>query len=150
MTAMEQLVASQKVRLIGLSNFNLAQLREAQAALKSEKISSVQLSYSLLDRRIEQDILPYCVEHGIAVLAYYPLAHGKLTEKTRELSVFVEKYRKTPAQIALNWLASKENVFPIPRASTSKHVHENVGAVTWTMTEADTNRLEEVFPISKT
>jgi diketogulonate reductase-like aldo/keto reductase len=63
-----------------------------------------------------------------------------------ELAPFSEKYQKTPAQVALNWLSSKPNVFPIPRASTVDHVMENLGALGWRLSEADIERLDRFFP----
>ncbi|PSN84148.1 aldo/keto reductase [Candidatus Marsarchaeota G1 archaeon OSP_D] len=145
MGAMEELVDQGKIRYIGVSNFTLEQMVEAISSLKKYELASTQMSYSLADRRIERDILPYCKKEGIAVLAYYPLAHGKLS-KTDKLIELSKKYNKTPAQISLNWLLSRENVFPIPRASNPQHVRENAASTGWTLSEEDLKLLDATFP----
>jgi aryl-alcohol dehydrogenase-like predicted oxidoreductase len=71
-----------KVRWIGVSNFNVEQLRRAQAIAP---VTSLQPPYSLIDRDIEREILPYCLRAGIGVIVYSPMASGLLTgAMTRE------------------------------------------------------------------
>ncbi|HSI67240.1 MAG TPA: aldo/keto reductase [Planococcus sp. (in: firmicutes)] len=67
-----------KIKAIGVSNVNLEQLKQANS---TGEISAVQLEYHMLDRSIEKDLLPYCVEHGISVIPYGPLAFGILGGK---------------------------------------------------------------------
>ena len=145
MGVMEELAKEGKIKHVGVSNFSLPEIEKAVEALTSVRLVSIQMSYSLVDRSIEKDILPYCNEHGIAVLAYYPLGHGKLTHRIGELEKFCKKYSKTQAQIALRWLASKSNVFPIPRASKPEHVKENAGASGWEMDVSDLAELDALF-----
>ncbi len=83
MSAMEELVRDGKLMHVGVSNFSLQQLQEANSALPKSQLSSVQLNYSLIHRNVERDILPYCDKEGIALLAYYPLGHGKLPSSSR-------------------------------------------------------------------
>jgi len=146
MGAMEHALAQGKIMSVGVSNFSLEQLVEANAALKKSELVSNQMSYSLLDRSIERDILPYCQREGIALLAYYPLAHGRLSSGEPKLRKFSGKISRTPAQVALNWLTAKANVFPIPRASNPAHVLEDVGASGWRLTGEDSLELERLFP----
>src|SRR5262245_39609682 len=73
--AMGQFVTEGKVRYIGVSNFDVAQMREFE---KTRKIDTLQPPYHLFRRDIEKEILPYCQEHGIGALVYGPLAHGLL------------------------------------------------------------------------
>lgn len=141
MGAMEELVEQGKVRFIGVSNFSLKKTIEATEALKKHELAALQVNYSLANRSIERDLLPYCEKENIAVLAYYPLAHGKLASSKRLLSVS-ERLNRTPAQLALNWLASKRTVFPIPRASNPAHVKENLRAVDFTLGDSDLKELE--------
>lgn len=151
MRAMEKLVDEGKIRYIGVSNFSMKQMIDAQNALSKYELVSTQMEYNLLHRDIERDILPYCEKERIAVLAYYPLAHGKLAGSTFSSSSIYKtislKYGgKTPAQIALNWLLSKSDVvFPIPRGSNPKHVKENLGAVGWRLDKSDIEELEKFF-----
>ena len=144
MAAMEQLVGEGKLMHVGVSNFNLKQLQEAQSALPKSELSSVQLDYSLLHRNVERDVLPYCDREKIALLAYYPLAHGKLPSDQR-LDPLGSAHGKTRTQLALRWLAGKPNVFPIPRASKPEHVAENAGASDWELTDGERGELEQKY-----
>jgi diketogulonate reductase-like aldo/keto reductase len=146
MDAMEELLEAGKIRAIGISNFSLKRMMEANASLKKAQLASTQMSYSLLHREIEKDVIPYCRREGIAVLAYFPLGHGKLASEKEKLRVFCEKYSKTPAQVALNWLTSQPNIFPIPRAGNPAHVKENLEASGWRLSTQDLQELDEIFP----
>ncbi len=146
MRAMEDLIDQGKIRSIGVSNFSLHQMMEANASLKKTQLASTQMEYNLVHRSIEKDILPYCRKENIAVLAYRPLGHGKLASEQAKLKKFCDKYSKTPAQIALKWLSSQPGVFPIPRASNVLHVRENLEASGWRMDEPDLRELGELFP----
>jgi len=147
MRAMEHLVDEGLIRFIGLSNFNLNQVIEAQGALKKYEVVSLQMPYSLIDRRIEADIIPYAKRENLAILCYYPLGHGRLIrEFPRDLVEMVSRNHgpRTPAQIALNWIITKhENAFPIPRASNPMHVRENLGAVGWRLSDEEIKAIEE-------
>jgi diketogulonate reductase-like aldo/keto reductase len=145
MGAMEELVSQGKLMHIGVSNFSLARLEEANSALPKSQLSSVQLSYNLLDRSVEKEILPYCDREGIALLAYFPLGHGRLASEGR-LEGPASKVGKTKSQVALRWLASKQNVFPIPRASRTEHVVENAGASGWELPLDVSAEIDLAFP----
>jgi len=151
MRAMSRLVDEGKIRHIGVSNFPLELLKRAQEALPRHEIASNQVEYSLAVRRIEKDLLPYCEQNSIAVLAYRPLAHGALAKPggglQRVLREIGEKHGgKTPAQIALNWLFNRSRmVFPIPRASKPERIVENAGAAGWRLDENDVNTLLKTF-----
>jgi diketogulonate reductase-like aldo/keto reductase len=145
MSAMEEMVDKGLVRYIGVSNFSLEQMVAANGALKKYRLASTQMPYHLADRRMEKEILPYCKREGIALMAYFPLGHGKLTSGGVLASVG-KKHGKTASQVALNWLLTQENVFPIPRASRSTHVSENIGSVGWRLSDADRAELERAYP----
>ncbi|MCL5678381.1 MAG: aldo/keto reductase [Candidatus Thermoplasmatota archaeon] len=132
MGAMEKLVDEGKIRHIGISNFSLDKMREAENGLKKYTLASTQMHYNMMHRDVEKEILPHCAENGIALMAYFPVAHGKLAKPAGgEAHSALESVRKkyglaTTAQVGLNYLISKsENVFPIPRASTQEHVLQN-------------------------
>ncbi len=147
MGAMEEMMDKGKIRSIGVSNFSLDQMIEAGSALAKSEISSAQVNYSLIHRKFEKDIIPYCQQNKIAVLAYYPLGHGILTKPTPKMEEVCRRNAKTPAQVALNWLVSKPSVFAIPRASRPSHVIENLGGSDWRLSESDRAELEKEFPI---
>ncbi|MEM2905864.1 MAG: aldo/keto reductase [Candidatus Bathyarchaeia archaeon] len=148
MRAMEKLVDDGKIRYLGVSNFSLSQMRDAEEALSKHELASNQVEYSLKARDVEADLLPYCERSGVAILAYRPVAHGALANPSGRLrevmdDISREHGGKTPAQIALNWLLNKGKVvFPIPRASRPERVMENAGAVDWSLNVEDVRRLE--------
>ena len=146
MKAMEELQEEGKIRAIGVSNFSLGQTRRANSLLKNARIACIQMEYSLAERRIEKELLPYCREEGIAVLAYRPLGHGRLSSAGTKLEAISRKHAKTPAQVALNWLCLQPGVFPIPRASSAAHVIEDTGGTGWALDDADLKDLDGLFP----
>jgi len=133
--AMEDLVKAGKVRFVGVSNFSAAELRRAQAATSSFKIVSNQVRYSLIDRTVENGLLDYCRLNNVTVIAYSPLGRGlgeiRAYDSDNVISQLAHRSQKTPAQIALNWLISKQNVIAIPRSSDERHVVDNCGASGW-------------------
>lgn len=146
MGAMEEMLEKGKTRAIGVSNFSLEQMKEANSALSKAEISAAQVNYSLVHRKPEQEIIPYCQDNDIAILAYYPLGHGLLARRDGRMDEVCRRNSKSPAQVALNWLTSKPNVFAIPRASRPAHVLEDVMASGWRLGEADLADLDLAFP----
>lgn len=120
LVAMERLVKDGKVLYIGVSNFSLRQLKEACGLVK---ISAIQVEYNLFDRTIEDDILPYCEQNGIAVIAYKPLNGGVFGHKV--LTDLAFKYGRPTAPIILRWLISHKPVIAIPKMSKPSHIEEN-------------------------
>jgi diketogulonate reductase-like aldo/keto reductase len=147
MGAMEEMVERGKIRSIGVSNFSLEQMMEANSVLAKSEIASVQVNYSLVHRKYEKDIIPYCQQNGVAVLAYYPLGHGVLAKPGPRLEAICRRNSKTPAQVALNWLVSRVGVFAIPRASRPSHVKEDLGGSDWRLSDSDKAELEREFPV---
>ena len=133
---LEALALEGLTRYIGVSNFTLDELRRAREALRKHDIVVNQVKYSIVDRAVEQDLLPYAVKEGITIQAYTPLERGAVlnSRKVRELA---EKYGKTPVQVALNYLISKPRVVAIPKAERVEHVREIVGAMGGRMGEED-------------
>jgi diketogulonate reductase-like aldo/keto reductase len=150
MGAMEKLLNDGLIRAIGISNFSLKQMQEAEEALKKAEISSTQMNYSLVHRGIEKDILPHCEKENIAVIAYFPLGHGKLAREFRgysEVMNSIEDKKWIPSQVALSWLFSRgEAVFPIPRASTRNHVQLDAQAADLQLTQDQIQTLEKYNP----
>jgi diketogulonate reductase-like aldo/keto reductase len=142
--AMEELVRSKKVRFIGVSNFDVAQMEETRSCLKNNEIVVNQLPYNLLERDIEKETLPYCLANNITVMAYWPLATGKLT-KDEYLAGIGRKYGKTPAQVAINWLISHKNVITMPKAVSPGHIEQNAGAANWRLSEEDIENISSHF-----
>lgn len=144
MAAMEKLVEQNLVRFIGVSNFNVSQMEEAKSYLSRNDMVVNQVEYSLLARSIEKDILPYCVQHQITVMAYKPLAGGGLS-RNEFLQEIGKSYEKTAAQVALNWLIAREQVIAIPKAVKLDHLEQNAGAVGWELSKDDTEHISSHF-----
>ena len=149
MKAMENLVKDGKIKHIGISNFSAEQTKEAQESLSRNEIVSNQVEYSLLNRNIEKEIMPYCENNNITIIAWSPLARGKIAEPdvANRLKVFSDKYKKTSMQIALNWLISKNNTIAIPKASRIEHLIENNGSLNWKLSNEDLRLIEKEFKI---
>jgi aryl-alcohol dehydrogenase-like predicted oxidoreductase len=78
MEAVETLIQQGKIRAFGVSNYNVSQIQEAQ---KTVQIASNQVAYSMLNRKIESDIIPFSVAENIGIIAYSPMERGLLTGK---------------------------------------------------------------------
>ena len=146
MRAMEALADSRQVKYIGVSNFSVKELEEAQAAMTKYPLVSNQVLYNLKRREIEKDLLPYCQQNHITVIAYTPLADGSLTAPTQALQEVADEVDKTPAQVALNWCISHSNVIVIPKSNSLARIEENCGASGWRLSEDQLHRLDEAFP----
>ena len=144
---MEDLVDAGKIRFIGVCNFSRPQLEQALAASRKHKIVSNQVPYSLIDRNIEVELLPFCEAHGVAVIAYSPLANGLHNIRAHDpgnvLGRVAAMTHKTEAQIALNWCVSKGNVVALFKASSEPRVEENCQASGWRLTDQQARMLEE-------
>jgi hypothetical protein len=144
--AMSELVDAGKVRFIGVSNFSLVQLQEAQTALTKHSIVSNQVRYNLIDRTIEKGLLQYCQANGITVIAYSPLARGlsRITDCDPDgaIPALARITGKSCAQIVLNWCLCKDRVAVIPGANSEQHVLENCGASDWRMTAEQVSQLD--------
>ncbi len=149
MSAMEELVKQGKVRHIGVSNFSVRQTKEAKEALAKNELASNQVEYSLLDRSIEPDLLPYCQKEQVTIIAYSPLARGNIPKlrggRSTILDEIAAKYGRTPVQVALNWLVAQLGVMAIPKAIKEAHVKENAGAADCKLAEEDRERLSLAF-----
>jgi len=114
-----------KIRYIGVSNVSAAELSRARTVAE---IVSVQNSYNLRDRSSDA-LVDICAAAGIAFIAFYPLAKGRLARPDSSLATIAERHRATPGQIALAWLLHRSPVIlPIPGTSSLAHFEENIRA----------------------
>jgi len=151
--AMENLADLGKVKFIGVSNFYLKNLEEAEACMRKYRIVSNQVKYSLLQRGIEEDMLPYCQKNHITVIAYSPLDKAGLTSKpffkNRAAMNVLQKVAletgKTMAQVALNWCLSKPSVIAVPKSDKVERVVENCQASGWRLSPKQVEALDRAF-----
>jgi diketogulonate reductase-like aldo/keto reductase len=157
MHAMESLVSDGLVRYIGVSNFSVGELKEAEKALRNGRIACNQVLHHLGYRGIENSILPYCTEQEIAVVGYSPFGHtgglfsssSQSSNKLRLLEEIAKRHGKTPRQVALNFLTGVHptNIFTIPKASNPNHVRENSESVGWDLAEDEIVSINKAFPV---
>lgn len=173
--ALEKTVDMGLVSYLGLSNYPVELVESFRSCLSKTDIVSLQYRYNLIERWSEAEILPYAEENDLTFLPWSPLARGALTgkytpenisalkdfratdpvfhpknmqqyqpllEKMRNLA---EKYGKTMAQIALNWLLlASDNIVVIPGAKKPEHVEDNAGAASFRMSYSDWVELTEL------
>ena len=147
MAAMETLVDQGKVRFLGVSNFSVPELKKAQAVMRKYQIVSNQVRYSLVDRSIQLDVLPYCQRNHVTVIAHTPLAEGLRNilsfDSQDVLGQLAGVTGKTRAQIALNWCVSQPGVVTIPKTHSLEHLSENCGSSGWRLTEEQMAMLDK-------
>lgn len=146
MRAMDHLVEKGYVKHIGVSNFNLSQLKRAQKYARHPIVAN-QVHYNLLDRQFGEELLPYCCERDILLVAYQPLKRGLLAgtgTSHRHMDPIVEKYRKTHAQVALRWLLEQGQVVTIPKITRPEHLEDDLGALGWQLEDEDWKALTAV------
>lgn len=147
MRAMGTLLEEGLIKNIGVSNFNIQELQEAQSYTK-HKIVANQLHLNLKYREAERKgLLEYCQKNDVMFVAWRPLQKGVLLQNEGNLvDELAQKYHKTPAQIALNWLISQDNVVTLSKTRTEEHLKENLGAIGWQMNKEDIERLDKEYP----
>ena len=174
MRALEKLYTDGKIRAIGVSNFAVRDLEEGRSFLSKTDIVSNQLRYNMVQREIEEEVLPYCKREKITILGYSPLAQGVLTGRynaanrpkdisraenrlfsdanLREsqklltvLSAAAKRHQKTVAQVALNWLRREPLVIPIPGATTPKQAEENATSVGWKLSDDELKEIDKTL-----
>jgi diketogulonate reductase-like aldo/keto reductase len=152
MRAMEKLVAEGLVKYIGVSNFDVEDLMEAEQVLQTEQIACNQVLYNLRDRGIERRLLPYCSKKRIAVVGYAPFGHGNFpSPSSREGKLLIEigrRHNRTPKQVALNYLTRHPSTFTIPKTTRLERVKENSEGVGWQLAEDEVNAIDRAFPVS--
>jgi diketogulonate reductase-like aldo/keto reductase len=146
--AFEELRARGKILSWGVSNFDVSDLEEAQK-IAPGRIACNQVLYHLRERAIEHAVLPWCEEHGVALVGYSPFGQGDFpqprSEGGRVLSEIGAAHGATARQVALAFLA-RGSLFTIPKAANAAHVRENAGALDLHLTEKDLARIDAAFP----
>jgi diketogulonate reductase-like aldo/keto reductase len=130
--AFEELVGAGKIRQWGVSNFDADDLDEMLAVAGQNKIACNQVLYHLQERAIEHAVLPWCEQHGVALVAYSPFGHNDFPQPGstagRVLQSIAEAHGASPRQVALAFLTRAPSVFAIPKAATPEHAADNAAA----------------------
>jgi len=145
--AFDELVGLGLVRNIGVSNFTKEHLAAAQALTKN-KIVCNQVHYNLRYREPEvTGLLKYCQDNDVLLVAWRPVGKGELVKNVPPvLKMICEKYKKTPAQVAINWLFSQPNVITLAKSRSLDHLKENLGAIGWQLSLEDIELLRREYP----
>jgi diketogulonate reductase-like aldo/keto reductase len=146
----ETLKEAGKIRHWGVSNFDTADMIELAGVADGRNVQTDQVLYNLARRGIEYDLLPWCREHAIPVMAYSPVEQGALADDGR-VAKFADRYGVSRSQIALAWVLHQSGVIAIPKASRPDHVRENRAALDLRLAPADLQELDRIFrpPTSK-
>lgn len=143
--AFEQLVQSGKIRDWGVSNFDMDDMRELWSLTGGDRAAVNQVLYNPQRRGIEWDLLPWCRERSVPIMAYSPMEQGRILDHP-VLRQLAEQHSATPVQICLAWGFRETGVLAIPRTGSPEHVRENRGAVEISLTEGDLATLDQAFP----
>ncbi|BBD71671.1 aldo/keto reductase [Sulfodiicoccus acidiphilus] len=139
--AMERLVEEGTTRFIGVSNFNEEELRNAMESTSKYEIVANEIEYNVFRKDPEEGLIPFCEKSGVTVIAYTPLARGRVSVDPKVRKV-AERYGRTPVQVALKYVMRRS--IPIPKASSREHVDDIVGALGWNLSEDDYLYLKSV------
>jgi diketogulonate reductase-like aldo/keto reductase len=145
MAGFDDLTQAGKIRGFGVSNLDLKELQEWLAVSRADKTLANQVLYSVDQRGIDFDLLPWCFERKIALMAYCPLSQGVIPHKPA-LARIARRHGATPAQIMLAWVLRHEHVIAIPKSSRPERVRENVQAADIVLSAEDLMDLDKDFP----
>jgi len=145
LAALQSLQRAGKIRDYGVSNFDLSDMEEARSLPGGNAIATNQVLYNLMRRGIEWDLLPWCRQQGVPIMAYSPVEQGRLL-RNRQLQAIAERLGMTSAQVAIAWLLHQDNVIVIPKASDLTHVEQNQAALDLKLSNADLDELDRIFP----
>jgi diketogulonate reductase-like aldo/keto reductase len=144
MEAFRALQEAGKIRHYGVSNLDLADMRELWSVPGGPAVVTDQLLYNLVRRGIEWDLLPWLRERHVPVMAYSPIEQSKLV-KNSKLAAFARRHGMTPAQAALAWLLAKDDIIVIPKSSHRERLTENLGALDHRLTKPQMAELDGLF-----
>lgn len=149
LAAFQMLKKAGDIRDYGVSNFDLDDMEEVVSLPGGDEIVTNQVLYNSMQRGIEWDVLPWCQERDIAIMAYSPIEHSPHERggmlHNPQLKAIAARHGATPTQVALAWLLHQA-VIAIPKASNPAHVQENRAALDLTLTSADLAELDRAFP----
>jgi diketogulonate reductase-like aldo/keto reductase len=148
--AFEELARAGKIRSWGVSNFDTDDLNELLVVAGKGKIACNQVLYHLQERAIEHAVIPWCEQHGVAVVAYSPFGHNDFPSPRSKagqlLQTIADAHGASPRQVALSFLTRQASVFAIPKAASQEHAADNAAAANLTLGENEMAALDKAFP----
>lgn len=143
--AFQMLQQAGKIRSYGVSNFDVDDLAEASQLNGGNAIATNQVLYNLSRRGIEWNLLPWCRQQGIPIMAYSPIEQGRILNN-RTLQAIAQQRGITTAQVALAWLLHQENVIVIPKSSRIEHLEQNHAAIDIKLSTEELDALDAALP----
>ena len=145
--AFESLRAAGKIRAWGVSNFNVSDMEGLFRVADGDRCVTNQVPYSLNNRRVERDLLPWCKQHDVPVMAYSPLGgDNNLVIHDHTLAQIGVAHGCSAAAVALAWVIRNGNVIAIPESGVPAHVKENAVALSLTLTPQELQTLDAAYP----
>ena len=143
--AFAALVSAGKIRHRGVSNFNVSDMAQVMNLPGGAAVATDQVLYNLTRRGIEYDLLPWCHERSLPIMAYSPIEQGRMLGHP-VLQGVASRHDATPAQVALAWVLRQDGLNAIPKAGTPAYVQENRTSLDLRLTEQDLATLDRAFP----
>ena len=137
-----------KIRHHGVSNFDLDDMQEWVGLSGGDTVAADQILYNFQRRGPEWELIPWCRERRIAIMAYTPLGQSRMLQH-KALAEIAGRHGATAAQVALAWLLHQDGTMVIPKATRQEHVRENRGALDLRLTADDLAALDRAFPPPK-
>ncbi len=137
-----------KIRHHGVSNFNTEDMQEWVGLAGGEAVAANQILYNLGRRGPEWELIPWCRERAVAIMAYTPLEQGRMLTN-RALKEVASRHGRSAAQVALAWLLRQDGMIVIPKATQPEHVRDNRAALDLALDDADLALLDRAFPPPK-
>ena len=145
--AFERLRIAGKIRAWGVSNFSKRQMVDLFRVPNGNRCATNQVQYSLNNRHIESDVLPWCAEQNMPVMAYSPLGgDNNLVVGDHRLAQIGADHQCSAAAVALAWVMRSGKVIAIPESGSPAHVKENAQALSVVLTPRDIQALGAAFP----
>jgi diketogulonate reductase-like aldo/keto reductase len=141
----QELIDSEMIRYWGVSNFDVSDMIELFEIEGGANVTTDQVLYNITRRGIEFDLLPWCRERNIPIMAYSPIEQGRLLAHP-VIRHIAELHKATPAQVSLAWVLRQEGVIAIPRSGTPEHARENRAAADLQLTRRDLDMIDRAFP----
>jgi diketogulonate reductase-like aldo/keto reductase len=143
----EKLRAAGRIRAWGVSNFDLGQIEDLFRVPNGPRCATNQVAYSLRNRSIERDLLSWCAQRDMPVMAYSPLGgDNNLVVGDRTLAQIGADHQCSAAAVALAWVMRSGNVIAIPESGSPAHVKDNAAALALALTSPELHALDAAYP----
>ena len=140
--ALKELYSKGLIKSVGVSNFTIRHLRQALPLCRSLSLPIVTNQVEFHPFFYQESLLNFCRKNNIYLTAYRPIAKG-LVNENKIINQIAKKYQKTPVQITLRWLI-QQDIIAIPKASSEKHLKENLDIFNFELDYLDIERIKEV------